>query len=237
MEGASLRTAQRPQSLATVAYDSIREAITSKALPPGRRLTEADLAQQLSVSKTPVREALLRLRQVGLIEPDGQRGARVVTPSTERMRHAFEVREALETFTARIAAERGTASDREAVDHAARASATAADNGQYAEFHHWDFAFHAAIASAVENPRIETILDDVHALVAALLERDSPELRAGIDAQAHLDIARAIAAGDPDASARAMREHLRYVKELALAGAPATAEASPPPTARTRSRM
>lgn len=217
MEAAGpLRVAERPQSLANLAYESIREAIAHKVLPPGRRLTEADLAKQLHVSKTPVREALLRLRQVGLIEPDGQRGMRVITPSAARMRYAFEIREALETFTARTAAEQAEAADREAVVEAAQRSGDAAEAHRFDEFRRWDMTFHAAIAAAVGNPRIESILDDVHTLVSALLERDAPHLEAGVDAQAHVEIAAAICAGDADAAAAAMRGHLRYVKGLVL---------------------
>lgn len=218
MERGLLAAAERPRSLGTVAYDAIREAITSKTLPPGRRLTEVELAEQLNVSKTPVREALLRLRQVGLIEPDGQRGVRVITASADRIRYAIEVREALEAFTARSAAEGASEAQRAAVLDAARASAKAAADGRFDDFRRWDHDFHGAIAAVVGNPRIESILDDVHALVAALLERDLPHVETGVDAHAHLTIAEAIVQGRPDAAAAAMREHLRCVKELAVTG-------------------
>ncbi len=60
----------KPESLADVVYSAIREAIVSKQLLPGERVTEAGLATRLHVSKTPVREAMLRLQEVGLIEAD-----------------------------------------------------------------------------------------------------------------------------------------------------------------------
>lgn len=71
---AELVLPHKPESLADVVYETIREAIINRVIPPGSRLTEAALADQLNVSKTPVREALLKLRQIGLVEPSGRRG-------------------------------------------------------------------------------------------------------------------------------------------------------------------
>src|SRR5580693_9279427 len=91
----------KPEPLAEIVFGIVRDAIVRKDLPPGSRISEARLAAQLNVSKTPVREALLRLEGIGLIVPDGNRGARVVKPSADNIQHAFEVRTALEGFAAR----------------------------------------------------------------------------------------------------------------------------------------
>ena len=90
----------RASNLVDLVFEQVRAAILDKSLAPGLRVTEAGLAKHLNVSKTPVREALLRLRQIGLIEDDGRRGGRVIAPSQIAIEHAFEVREALEAFTA-----------------------------------------------------------------------------------------------------------------------------------------
>jgi len=94
------------ERLADVVYETIRDRIMDKTLPPGERVTESGIAEQLGVSKTPVREALLRLRRIGVIEPDGVRGGRVVRPSRSAIREAYEIREALEVFAVRSVAER-----------------------------------------------------------------------------------------------------------------------------------
>jgi DNA-binding GntR family transcriptional regulator len=65
---------EKPESLTQLVYQALRDAIISKRLPPGERVSEASLARQLRVSKTPVREALLRLHAIGLVEADGGRG-------------------------------------------------------------------------------------------------------------------------------------------------------------------
>ncbi|HEY1347140.1 MAG TPA: GntR family transcriptional regulator, partial [Streptosporangiaceae bacterium] len=70
----------KPESLTQIVYQTLRDAIISKRLLPGERVSEASLARQLRVSKTPVREALLRLQAIGLVEADGARGGRIVRP-------------------------------------------------------------------------------------------------------------------------------------------------------------
>src|SRR2546421_11249040 len=97
---------EAPERLADMVYEAIRQSIMDKTLAPGSRVTESGIAQQLGVSKTPVREALLRLRRIGVIEPEGVRGARVVSPSRAAIREAYEIREALEVFAVRSIAAR-----------------------------------------------------------------------------------------------------------------------------------
>src|SRR5919204_5450508 len=97
----------RPESLAEMVYEAIRQSIMDKTLKPGSRVSEVGLARQLGVSKTPVREAMLRLRRIGVIESEGLRGGQVVRPSAAAIRQAYELREALEVFAVRqVAAER-----------------------------------------------------------------------------------------------------------------------------------
>ena len=103
---------EKPESLTQLVYQALRDAIISKRLPPGERVSEASLARQLRVSKTPVREALLRLHAIGLVEADGGRGGRIVRPSAELIQHTYEVRGALESLAARLAVERATPAQR-----------------------------------------------------------------------------------------------------------------------------
>jgi len=73
-------------TLTDMVFESIKSAIIEKSLPPGSRVSEAALATQLNVSKTPVRETLLRLRHIGLVHLTGG-GLRVVTPSMKQPRN------------------------------------------------------------------------------------------------------------------------------------------------------
>ena len=108
-DGALKPLEHRRESVTDIVYNSIRAAITNRDLAPGAPVTEAALSAQLEVSKTPVREALLRLTHIGLIEPDLKRGSRVVVPSRGALRESCEVRIAVECEAARLVAERSVA--------------------------------------------------------------------------------------------------------------------------------
>lgn len=208
---------QKPETLTEVVYGRIHEAIVTRALPSSARITEAAIAKQLNVSKTPVREALLRLREVGLIEPDGVRGNRVISPSSSAIRDAYEIREVLEAFTARVVAERRPTDAVRTIRAAAERSLERARAGDVAGFRDADRTFHQTIAEAGGNPRMRRTIDDAVALITALRERDLPSAQAVVRcAESHVNIALAIEAGDEDAAAEQMREHIAEVEGYML---------------------
>jgi DNA-binding GntR family transcriptional regulator len=213
--GAVVRLAElQPDNLSMRVFESIQSAIKDKSLPPGRRVTEADLAAQLNVSKTPVREAFIKLRQIGLLEPDGRRAWRVIQLTRPTIDDACEVREALEVSAARAAAERATGAQRSAIMAAAEHSLEAARAGDNAVFRTWDDRFHRAVAASTENARLKGLIDDTLVLIATLRMRDLPHRQASIEcAQAHVEIAQAIARRSTDAAGEAMRAHVQQVKE------------------------
>lgn len=225
---ALLALERKPESLTDLVYERIRDAIINRVVAPGSRVTEAGLAEQLNVSKTPVREALLKLRQIGLIEPSGRRGGRVTLPSRSSIQYAYEARQALESFAAEIVAERGSDADISVIREAARRCLTAAEAGDLDGFRRWDMAFHVKISEATANPRLGELVSDSFALVMALRRRDVPQAEGSVAcARAHVLIAEAIARRDPDAARRAMRDHVRQVEGYVLASlAEETFEAS-----------
>src|ERR1700744_2195674 len=142
--------AARPQSLTDIAFDRIRTAILTRKLEPGTRVSEAMLGEMLQVSKTPVREALLRLCHVGLVEPT-TRGLRVVLPNSTSIRNAYEVRAGLETMAAELAAPRATDKHRPDIITAAANSLQFARAEDSEGFALWDRAFHVSVAEATGN--------------------------------------------------------------------------------------
>jgi DNA-binding GntR family transcriptional regulator len=207
----------RPRHLSDVVFEAIRQAIVDRVLAPGEPLTEPALADQLKVSKTPVREALQRLRAMGLIEQSGARGMCVIQPSAAAIRQAYELREALESFTAARAAERASNADRERIATAAERSLTAARVADLSTFRDSDREFHKLIADLADNPRITSLIDDAGAVISTLITR---ELTAGDDlvgcSLGHVAVAEAITASNADAAAREMTAHIRQVWKLAL---------------------
>ena len=189
-----------------------------KSLAPGARVTESGIAEQLGVSKTPVREALLRLRRIGVIEPDGVRGGRVVRPSRSAIRDAYAVREALEVFAVRSVAERVSGTELERICEAAARSLERAEDGDEAGFREWDFNFHRRLAEAAANPRLTELIEDVFTLIGTLRQRDFPDSRWPVDcARGHVRIADAIARRDIPEAEAAAREHIRQVEAYVLA--------------------
>jgi GntR family transcriptional regulator, rspAB operon transcriptional repressor len=204
----------QPDNLSMRVFESIQAAIKDKSLPPGRRVTEADLAAQLNVSKTPVREAFIKLRQIGLLEPDGRRAWRVIKLSRRTIDDACDVREALEVSAARAAAERATLEQRAAITDAAERSLAAALAGDKDTFRVYDDRFHRGVAEASENVRLKGLIDDTLLLIATLRLRDLPHRQASIECgQAHVAIAATIANGSVNAAGEAMRMHVEQVKE------------------------
>lgn len=209
---------EAPERLADMVYETIRQSIMDKSLAPGARLTESGLATQLGVSKTPVREALLRLRRIGVIEPDGVRGGRVISPSRGAIREAYEIREALEVFAVRSVAARVSGSDLERISDAAARSLQHAERGDQAGFREWDFAFHRAIAEAAANPRLKQLIEDVFTLIGTLRQRDFPDSSWSVEcARGHVRMADAIAKRDVAEAENAAREHIRRVERYVLA--------------------
>jgi DNA-binding GntR family transcriptional regulator len=203
-------------------FEQIRSAITTKVFPPGARLTEAKLAEDLNVSKTPVREAFVRLREIGLIEADGRRGGRVVQPSRETIAEMYEVREALEAHAALLAAERAGSPAKAAIADAAARSLAGARADDRNAFAAADIAFHEAIARSTQNDRLEVLVRNSLDLIAAVRRRDFEHVEASnACAEAHVAVADAIARSDGPAAAEHMRAHVRHVRDMVLAHTPA----------------
>src|SRR3712207_4059445 len=96
---------------ADLAYTRVRELILSGELEPGAVLNQAVLAQQIGISTTPLREALKRLKQQGLVQLDAHRDARVAPLDAEEARDLLEVRRSLDPLAASLAADRRTKQD------------------------------------------------------------------------------------------------------------------------------
>lgn len=208
----------RPESLSEIVYEAIREGIVSRRLAPGDQIAETSLAQQLNVSKTPVREALLQLEHIGLIEPDGRRGMRVVTPSRTGIRCAYEVRAGLEAQAARLVAERGQASAVQLIQDVAEECLAAAEVGDRDGFRRGDRRFHLANANATSNGALARFIQDAFDLTWTLRRRDVPGADDSLEcARQHLRVVQAVRAHDADLADVAMREHVFRVQQIVLA--------------------
>lgn len=210
---------QRAPSLAEQIYQRLRYQLRAGTFAPGERLVESSLAQQLVVSRSPVREALSRLSADGLLESRGS-GFQVVMPTPQDMAEIFEMRRLLEPPAARQVARAVTpelADELTAALERARAAALAAD---FAAFTDANYGFRAAWVAGVPSRRLrDTILrfDDQ----AGFVRRTTLVLAAArADALALLErFAISFRAGDEDAAAAVTEEFIdaaaRYYREVA----------------------
>ncbi|MGH4000174.1 MAG: GntR family transcriptional regulator [Pseudonocardiaceae bacterium] len=206
----------RPDNLSEVTFETIRNGIVSRQLPPGSRVSEQKIAAQLQVSKTPVREALLRLRHAGLVEPVG-RGLCVVMPSDRAIRDAYEVRAGLEHTSARLAATRATPEQAESLILIAAKSLAAARSGDGGEFRGSDRDFHLAVANAAGNSLLSVAIKESLILTSVLRERDVPPAGDSVDcAEEHVKVAEAIRAGLVESASERMADHVRHVATIVL---------------------
>ncbi len=198
-------------------YDSIRAAIIDRTIEPGSHVSEAKLAAMLGVSKTPVREALLRLEHAGLIMSDGRRGGLIPPYSPERLRAAYELREALEAQTARLAAQRQTAADIADLSTEVDACLAAAREDDMESFRRHDRNFHLAVATVAGNDYLQGAVTDAYDLVWILRLRDSP-LSGDVvyTAGEHGAVLDAIVRKDHESARELMSRHVRNVEHFVL---------------------
>jgi GntR family transcriptional regulator, rspAB operon transcriptional repressor len=196
-------------------HAEIRDDIVTLRLKPGERLSENELALRFGTSRAPVREALIRLVEEGLIEVLPQRGSFVSRISLGAMRRARFVREALEVAIARRAAEHGLS------DGAMKqVRATLAEQEQARDdperFTRADDAFHRTIADDVGISQIWAVLEREKAQLDRVRFLSLPRVTpvAALIVQ-HKEIVAAIVRRDPAAAEAAMRAHLSEVLKIA----------------------
>lgn len=218
--------AERPANLTDMVLEAIQNAIIDKSIPPGSHISEASMAAALEVSKTPVREALLRLRHIGLVAP-AERGMRVVMPSPELIRNAYELRGGVERTAAQLAAERASEEQLAMIESAANMSLARAQATDWEGFRASDTEFHTLIASASRNPLVAGSVADSLVLNAALFAR---EFRTTGDSvvcgQEHTAISEALRQRDIETAGRRAQQHVAHVMTMVLAAHADAAEAA-----------
>jgi DNA-binding GntR family transcriptional regulator len=194
------------------AYAALREAIVAMDLPPGMRLSENELAGRLGVSRTPVREALIRLRDEQLVEIVPQRGTFVTPISARGVRDAQFVREALECAAVRLAAERATDDDVTELWAMIDAQHRARDTGDLEAFYLLDEAFHARLSDLSGHPIASTLAQRAkgHLNRVRRLSLPLPNYIQTMIAE-HEAVVGAVENHDPETAETALRHHLRMV--------------------------
>jgi DNA-binding GntR family transcriptional regulator len=211
----SLKPLQPTRSLAEDAADMIREQILGGGFEQGDHLVEARIAEQLNVSRGPVREAFKLLRAEGLLEEEPRRGTFVVTLAPADVREIYGLRAAIEGRAARVLAStndptataelRGLLNDMDA----------AVRSGDAAAVFRCDLAFHDGLCRLAGNNRLHEVFLRHVPMLRALLRLDERVYRSLDEvANEHLPLVEAIEAGDPDAAARIAEAHCDHAGDL-----------------------
>ncbi len=200
-------------------FGFVRDAIISMELLPGQMISETALAQQFGVSRTPVREALIQLSNIGFVEVLPQRGTYVTKFSMDKILEARFIREALEVaVVTQLAAATDEATRQEVVDTCekiieAQKAAAAEDN--VLAFQNLDDEFHQTLASFTLYPRVATFIEAEKAhmdRVRNLSLHVSGQYKRVLNQ--HAAIIKAIKAGSAEKSAAAMSVHLKDVYNI-----------------------
>ncbi len=203
------------QSLKAAIARDLRERIARGVLPLGGRISDKAIAEELHVSRTPVREALLQLAGEHLVVVQPQRGTFVFAPTREEMRELCELRGVLEAGAARLLAGR---SDRAAAAELAAIAQQARDalaRRQWDTCADLDTHFHEVLVGRCGNRLLaasyRAISDQVRAL-RRHLPHTRERVARGLDE--HAAIARAIARGDGERAAATLSTHVENVRRL-----------------------
>lgn len=208
-------TTDAARSLTEEAHLRIRTDIIQGRIRPNVHLVAGDLARQLDISRTPIREALQLLASEGLVVATG-RGFVVREHTPEEIQQIYEVRAALEGMAARLAATRATDAQIEAVEKVGAHTKAAAESPRDVIVD-LNNAFHEAIMLAAGNPRLQTInqRNSTHFFNYNIAKLYSHEEAAQAIAE-HEILLKAIKRRDGEAAAKAARDHVMYALELAL---------------------
>lgn len=191
--------------------DQLRSEIYRAVLAPGTRLLQAEVAERLGVSTTPVREALSALQGEGLIVIDRHRGAVVFRPTIEDFRECFEIRQLLEPFAVSKAVPNLTEWELDELQGLITEMEEVRDSERYVELNN---QFHLRLYEVSRLPRLCSIIAAIRNASAAYLHMfakarlETLELLGGDPENDHQKMLDACRAGDIDAAAAATRTHL-----------------------------
>lgn len=211
------------------AYRHIRQKLLDGSVPPGARLSYGTIGKEIGISATPVREAVGQLASEGFVELVPQLGAIVRELTRHEAIELYELREALESFAARRAAERcserilgeltqNLVASAAIVAKVRQSGKQSADRAVAREFHTLDLTFHMTLIEATRNRRMLKVVGDSH-ILTRIFQADRHAFRLDIleTTQAeHEVIAAAVTTHDPQAAHDAMSRHIRNSLDLTL---------------------
>lgn len=199
--------------LRDLVFSAMREAILSGRLKPGERLMEVQLAEEMGVSRTPVREAIRKLELEGLVVMVPRKGAYVAGLTLKDVAEVFEIRSSLEGLAAALAAERITDEEVIILDKILDDISTAGEKGDIKTVIKKDMEFHQVLFSASRNDRLAQMINNLKEQIDRFRTQSfSNPIRTKSVLSEHEHILNAIKQGDVENSERLAKEHIYEVE-------------------------
>ena len=203
-------------SLANLVQAEIERMILDGVLSSGAKLTEATLAEQIGVSRGPVREAFRMLEEAGLVRTEKNRGVFVRHVPIEEALEIFEVRAVMDLYVGRkLAKGLSTAEVRELRQLAdAMDQAVKGDNAN--DYHRFNLQFHDRLLELAGNAKLTATYRKLVNELSLFRRQNLTSESMAVYSREHRQIVKAIAAGDPDAAGQAMYQHVMNSRERTL---------------------
>jgi DNA-binding GntR family transcriptional regulator len=196
-----------PQSLAELAYDSIRESVLSGRFAMGERIVESRVAEELGTSRAPVREALRRLSEERLVVEKPRHGSYVREISAADFIDIYNLRIALETAAIRLVTRRQPALDK--IEDTIRQMNRAAERGQLSKVLDLELAVHQELCEASGNAYLAAAFHSVAGPVRMALGVDAVDNQTPAEIAAeHPPLLEAVRTADEDHAAATIRDHI-----------------------------
>ncbi|HEY0207759.1 GntR family transcriptional regulator [Acerihabitans sp.] len=213
--------AMRPEPelrLTDIAFEQLEEMIVMRQLPPNTMVSEQQLATQLNMGRTPIREALQRLRQIGFVEMQPRRGTMVCGTDIHQQFELLEVRKPLEELMVGCACVRATAEELDVMAHLSRGILQAAAKGDTIQYLKYNRQIHENEVKAAHNSMLTQIMMTSHAQSRRFWYQNIQQNQAFAEgAKCHSDVLNTIIARDERAARLAVRRLMKYLEKLTYA--------------------
>jgi DNA-binding GntR family transcriptional regulator len=200
-----------PLQVKDLVYERLRESLIDLTFTPGEPLREAALVERFGVSKTPIREALVRLEREGLVEIAPYRGARARTYNQADLREFYEVREILETECVRRVAQGPDGAIRDALSRNVDSSASALERGDLGAVAERLDEFDELLFSQLQNRMVTDLLERLQAHLKRIGQPGQSEQHFGSAVDEQRAILKAITARDASGAQDLLRRHLQHL--------------------------
>lgn len=208
---------QNHRPLREIVYEELKRQILIGEILPGTRMMEVELADDMGVSRTPIREAIRKLEKEGLVTIEPRRGAYASDISIKDIEDVLEVRQDLEGMAAALAAIKATDEQKDELRQATEDYKCAVESGDIQEMIKLDEAFHKLIVSCSGNKTLIQMVSQIQELALRFRYIYYDDFsRFESQPMEHKEIVEAIISGDADKARLAADEHILHLKEFVI---------------------